>query len=111
MGRRFLLLVLLLAAPRLARAQAAGAASPAACHIDTIGVDTTVDSLFAWVPAIEPNQSEAEHAFAVLQVRAVLAALRPIPTLGAPDRPPRFDSDWRLGATPVDGASAAVWFQ
>ena len=111
MGRRFLFLVLVLASPCLARAQASGAPARPACHVDTIGVDTTVDTLYAWIPGIEPEQTQAEHAFEVIQVRAVLAALRPIPMLGMPDRPPRLDKDPRLGSTSLDGALALVWFQ
>ncbi len=112
MARRPLVILLLFIAPRFALAQGApapGGASP--CHADTIGVDTVADSLYAWVPPIDQVESRAEHEFQVAQVRAVLAALRPIPTLGAPDRPPRFDRDPRFGRTPVDGALALVWFQ
>lgn len=100
-----------MAAPGLAFAQAPGARAPAACHADTVGVDTTTDTLYAWIPGIEPEQTPAEHDFEVAQVRAVLAALRPMPPLGMPDRPPRLDKDPKLGSTPLDGALALVWFQ
>ena len=111
MGRRLVCLAfLLIIAPALAYAQASGVPAPG-CHVDTLGVDTTVDSLYAWVPAIDEVQTQAEHAFEVTEVRAVLATLERIPTLGAPDRPPHFAAGGRLGTTPVDGALAAVWFQ
>jgi TonB family protein len=110
MGRRLFCLGLLLIAPGLSRAQVVGVL-PSGCRVDTIGVDSTVDSLYAWVPAIEFGQSQAEHAFEVTEVRAVLAALQPIPTLGEPDRFPHYDPDPGLGSTPMDRALAVVWFQ
>jgi len=114
MGSRPLLLALALACPGPLCAQAAPAPAappPAACHVDTIGVDTVLDTLYAWIPGITDDQTPAEHTFQLAQLRAVLGVLEPIPILGKPEYPARYDRDFRLGSTPVDGATVLIWFQ
>ena len=111
MGSRPLLLALALTCPGLVRAQSAPAAPPAPCRVDTLGVDTLFDTLFAWIPGITPDETPAEHSFQLQQLRAVLGVLEPIPTLGKPEFPARYSRDFRLGSTPFDGATALVWFQ
>ncbi len=91
------------AAPRLAAQQ-----PRTPCHADTLGVDTTVETIYAFGPN-RALVSGPERGFVLAQADSVLRRVHPIGIVGPPDRPP--DVNDSFGDSTFAGAEAVVWFQ
>ncbi len=81
------------------------------CQAESLGTDTTVDTLFAWIPDRASFESRAEHEFWIQQLRAVLDVLEPLPLLGPRDRPAFREPVPPAGADRLQDAETLIWFQ
>ncbi len=100
-------LLLFIAAPLAAQQPAA------ACHADTLGVDTLQVGIYAFGPP-RADSTTPEGRFRLAQTRVVLARLPHVFMAGAPDRPdtlPLFRRDAAFPDSIFQGAETVVWFQ
>ena len=82
------------------------------CNAGLTRIDTTGDSLFAWIPAGDPHEPRGLHQYVTDQLHAVLGLAPVILPLGTQDHAPQ-ERTARIAPPPrLDSLAALlVWFQ